>query len=138
MCRSGCLRGHRFRHCGLPNKIKGLRLPPSITRPRSEARPPAKLRPAPLPNSIQIQQPAAVTPIKCGVRCGAGTIRPSKPVYIQRLEVECGILSLRHYLLCISVGYTELSCLVSCPIHYGNYLSVSNANKMFKYQHATR
>ena len=50
----------------------------------------------PRPNALKIMQQASAIPIKCGVRCGIGTVRLSKTDSIQRLATECGILSLRH------------------------------------------
>ena len=54
--------GENLKLLACPNKITLHCLRPSITCLRSEARPPRTYAPTPRPNSLQIQQPAQVTP----------------------------------------------------------------------------
>ena len=70
-----------------PNKITLNCRFSSITRPRSEARPPRTYAPTPGTNSFQIQQPSQVTPVR-RPRGEAAKLEPRDAVHDPRLKVR--------------------------------------------------
>ena len=81
-----------------PNKITFHRLRSSITRTRSEARPPRTYAPTPRPKSIQIQQPAPVTPGSASKR------REPRSLNRETLSPDHGSRSVDHGPMCLDLG----------------------------------